>query len=184
MLKLLVLACLLLCALGVGKNRLCPCVPCETREGGNALEIRAWKKHAGEITNGTRARSAGIGRGNPGPAEEEIEDDPPRPVAVELSNADHLGIERHFSMDMSELVANNTVCATGMEAVMKSVHHRYNKHLPEDIHVPTSWYMARKQACHGKEPKWFTRDFCPECDHLFEIDPSDKDCPRCADLDA
>ena len=174
MLKLVLVACFLVLVAGGRSSRLCPCVGCEANP---VVDNRTWKAHAAQIANGTRHRAAGIGRApavavpappQPAAADEEIEDE-----GVPTT------IERAFSMEMAELVANGTVRVSGMEAVLKAAHCRYEGHLPEEVHLPPSWYMAKKEAISGLEPKWFTRDFCPECDHLFALDTADTECPRC-----
>jgi hypothetical protein len=184
--KIFFLACLLALAVGGRTPRVCPCVECDINPKGNIRDNRTWKLHATEIATGARHRVAGIGvapdrhdipspdrQDIPAQAEEEIEDEPNAEVPRLTS------IERLFSMEMAELVANNIVSVTGMEEVLKSAHRRYDEHLPEDVHMPPSWYLAKKGACKGKEPKWFTRDYCPKCDYGFEVNPADTKCPRC-----
>jgi hypothetical protein len=185
MLKLVLFVCLLVFSGATRPFRECPCTECGQNPLGPYRDLRAWKRHAEQIARGTRFRAAGIGREATAAAaaeipaaveqadqhlEEEIEDNP----AFEMDDTE----EWHYAMEMAELVANSTATVTGMEAMLKATHKRYEKHLPEGISIPTSWYMAKKLACEGKEPKWFTRDFCPDCDHLFDVDETDTECPR------
>lgn len=174
----------------VYNRRLCPCVPCEAAP---VVDLRTWRRHTSEIAQGVRERACGVqpaaprappppagevdgndGSGND--ADEQIE------AASEEVDADAVAeddSELQYSVEMAELVGRGVVNATGMESVLKATHARYQHHLEEGVRIPPTWYMAKKHACEDKEPVWFTRDFCKICDHLFEEDKSDKECPRC-----
>jgi len=152
-------------------KRLCPCVPCESNP---VVDNRTWSKHAGEIARGVRQRlHVAVAQRPPLP----VDNSPP---VDDLGGAEELDqTTLHYAMEMSELVATGSVKATGMEAVLKSTSRWFQPHLPIEVTVPKSWHRAKNMAVKGKKPVSFTRDFCPGCDHLFAVTPSDVDCPRC-----
>ena len=156
------------------QDRPCPCVS----HRGVHVPHSTRQRHAGQLARGVLARWSG--------------DEPvaPEPVAVEQDPDDakcQLMMERvgrEVAIEITELVALNLVKATGADAVVKIYHRKLGEIVPEDVDLPQSWYMCRKEALAGKEPVCFSRQFCHECDYLFmDNEPTDAlyepHCPGC-----
>jgi hypothetical protein len=170
---------LLACALSLGHAargmRLCPCINCVAAP---VVDLRTWKLHAGALARGEVARATAAN-----PVEQPVELPVAPAVVDEQIESDSEIVEDctdfHYAMEMAELVATGKVNVTGMEEVLKTTSARYQEHLPPGFAIPASWFKVRKIAVDGREPKFFTRDFCPSCDHLFEEDKDDVHCPDC-----
>ena len=87
-------------------------------------------------------------------------------------------VESLFAAEVTELVARNQVTITGAEAMLQSTHRIYQP-LLGDAKIPKTWYLCKKLATEGKEPVFFTRDYCPKCDFLFPVDENIEVCGRC-----
>ena len=153
----------------VRKISLCPCVECEH----NPFVTKAmWRTHAAEIGRGTRARGVCL------PTNELFPSGPAQAPAEEEEMEQDTTAE-HYSAELTELVADGKVGVTGAECILKATHKNYTRHLAKGVTVPPSWFIAKNLATKGKTAQWFTRDFCPKCDHLFQTDKKDVHCPRC-----
>ena len=86
---------------------------------------------------------------------------------------------KQFSIEVVELVSRGVLSVTGAEAMLKATTHTYDSHLPDDITIPPSWYMARKWGVGEHMPIHIKRHFCPECDYLFPERPACEFCERC-----
>ena len=84
---------------------------------------------------------------------------------------------RAFAFEIVDLVARNQLNIQGAEACLKATSKHYQHLLPDDCQIPSTWHRCKKSALDGHEPKYFTRDFCPVCDHLFDAEANDKVCP-------
>jgi len=179
MLKELLLLCLLLASSNLmgRKWRLCPCLECEDCP---VVDPRTWTKHAGEIARGVRRR---LGVLDIQPVVEEAKD-------VEV--VDNIDVEvednkdeeedqtaTNYAREIAELVSTGAVGVTAASKILKVTARSYEALLPEEVTIPGSWHQAKKLACKGKEPVYFTRDYCPLCDHPFQVDKHDTHCPRC-----
>ena len=87
-------------------------------------------------------------------------------------------VETLFASEVTELVARNQVTVTGAEAMLQSTHRIYQPLLTE-AKIPKTWYHCKKMSTEGKEPLFFTRDYCPKCDFLFPVDAKMELCGRC-----
>jgi rubrerythrin len=152
-------------------QRMCPCVNCIASP---IVDSRTWADHAGQIARGERARATDA---QPCAVAAQVQPALDDQIESDSEEEDCTGI--FYAMEMAELVATGKVNVTGMQDVLKATSARYQPHLPEGVNIPKSWYKARKIAVDGREPKFFTLDFCPECDHLFEEDADDDHCPDC-----
>ena len=153
----------------VRKTRLCPCIECEPSP---FVTKAVWRAHADEIGRGTRDRrwcipTKSLFPEGPVQSPEEEEQQEQDPTA------------EHYSAELTELVADGKLGVTGAECILKATHANYAHHLQNGVTMPPSWYIAKNLATKGKTALWFTRDFCPKCDHLLEVDKKDVHCPRC-----
>jgi rubrerythrin len=181
--KSFVLLTLLLCTLlWMPAYKFKPC-PCNEHKNELAPESTA-RRHLQEIARGIRQRWAG----NNSPEAQssaEPEDVVQAAHVIDQAASDEseedevFATQRNFTNEITELVAQNLLCVTGAEAVLKIVHSNYQKHLQEGHDIPKSWYLCKKIAMDGKEPVYFTRDFCPQCDYLYGVKSQRTYCPVC-----
>ena len=159
--------------------------PCPCWEHKNAYVPKSTQmRHLQEIARGVRPRWQG-----PNSSENDLEIEERQLQVLDEDNEDEKNSddsEAHnfktcinFAYEFIELVATNLISITGAEAILKITHHNYQKHLPQGIDIPPSWYMCKKFTLDGKEPKYFTRDFCPKCDYLYGAKSRRTYCPVC-----
>ena len=138
--------------------------PCPCSEDKNEfVPYTTWQRHTRDITQGKRRRW-------------DPDVDAPAPVTQEQPNVQQADDEaerpvvdptaRDYSTELVELVARGVATVTGVEAILKAQHGRYQEHLKGEVSIPPSWYKAKKMALEDREIKWFSRDFCPRCDDL------------------
>lgn len=154
----------------------CFCTVCK----GDVVQGKTAKKHAWQMEIGTRQAYI------PAPAAAAPAAEPPAaedPVPIEElapENEDSLFQKsKNFAFQVAELVAQGLINITGADAVLKLVSRTVQPWLPEEMQLPRSWYLCRKLALDGKEPKYITRDFCPECDYLYDDNSTQRVCPDC-----
>ena len=152
------------------KRSLCPCEECEQSP---FVTKGIWRSHAAEIGRGTRARRVRL------PINELFSAGPVQGPVEEKKEVEQDPTAEHYSAELTELVADGTIGVTGAECILKATHKNYASHLAAGVTLPPSWHTAKKLATKGKTALWFTRDFCPKCDHLFQLDKKDVHCPRC-----
>lgn len=145
--------------------------------------LTTWKRHAGQIARGERERGGVLSA--PSTADKEgmdiaAEEDMDNVEEEQIEAAsEERGPAEDFAIEVAEMVARNRINVTGAQAMLKTVHRHFNHHLPADIDIPPSWYIARKLACEGKEPEHIVRDFCPKCDYMFDPESDAPACPLC-----
>lgn len=108
------------------------------------------------------------------------EREPPKLAEVGSGRAVVTTEQKHCT-EVVELVSRGVVTVTGAQAMIKVTYANYNEYLPEDMDLPPSWFMAKKLGVAERDIKYFTRDFCVDCDYAFPVDKTVHKCPECKD---
>ena len=157
--------------------------PCNVHKG-RFTSYHMYARHVAMIAQGSLARWDPLAAEVPAllDADDQAASDPDNQAdeGDEGDEGDDANVEKMYASEVQELVARNVVSVTGAEAMLQSTHRMYQPLLNPDKHIiPKTWYRCRKLASEGREPKFFTRDYCPKCDFLFPIDEKVEECERC-----
>jgi hypothetical protein len=149
----------------------CPCDECR----GNPVEYHTWVRHTKSLATGARKRWQAAVEGLPeakasGAPQAAGEEDIAGSEERENSSA------HAFAHEIVDLVARNQLTVQGAEACLQATSRHYQGLMPEGCVIPKTWYRCRKTAMDGCTPLYFTRDFCPKCDYLFE--KKERECPE------